>query len=91
MQKGDIVMADHPDSRSRQFVRSYGVVQEITKGGGVIIQMADGSLINQQFNSIAVYIQPPANWQELFEQQTVFSPQKKQMMARSAYTKQRLY
>lgn len=37
MQKGDMVMADHPDSRARSFVRSYGIVQEITKVDGVII------------------------------------------------------
>jgi hypothetical protein len=87
MQKGDIVMADHPDSRSRKFVRSYGIVQEITKSGGVVIQMADGSLINRQFNSIAVYIKPPPNWQELFEQQDVLSEEKQHMMGRSSNTK----
>ncbi|MGD9578968.1 MAG: hypothetical protein AB7Y74_12005 [Syntrophorhabdus sp.] len=87
MQKGDMVMADHPDSRCRNFIRSYGVVQEITKAGGVIIQMADGSLVNRNFNSIAVYIQPPSNWQELFEQQIVFSSQKTSMMTCSSFTK----
>lgn len=87
MQKGDMVMADHPDSRSRNFIRSYGIVQEITKADGVIIKMADGSLIKQQFNSIAVYIQPPSNWQELFTQQIVFYPPKQPMMANSSYTK----
>lgn len=74
MQKGDIVMADHPDSRSKQYIRLYGIVQEITKTGWVIIEMADGSMIKQPFNSIAVYIQPPSNWQELLlQQQIVFS------------------
>jgi hypothetical protein len=43
MLKGDIVMAYHPDSRARKFIRSYGIVKEITKAGKVIIQMADGS------------------------------------------------
>jgi hypothetical protein len=88
MQKGDMVMADHPDSRSRKFIRSYGIVQEITKAGGVIIKMADGSLINRRFNSIAVYVQPPSNWRDLFEQQVVVFPEQQQMMARSSNTKQ---
>lgn len=90
MQKGDMVMADHPDSRSRNFIRSYGIVQEITKADGVIIKMADGSLIKQQFNSIAVYIQPPSNWQELFKQQIVFYPPKQSMMGRSLSIKKRI-
>lgn len=89
MQKGDIVMAEHPDSRAKRFIRFYGIVHEFTKTGGVLIRMADGTLIDRQFNSIAVYIQPPSNWQELFEQQIVFSPQKKHMMTRRSYPKQR--
>lgn len=88
MQKGDNVMADHPDSRGREPVRFYGVVQEITKAGGVIIEMADGSVINRHENAIAVYIQPPANWPELFEQQIVASSSKQTMMVRRSYKKQ---
>jgi hypothetical protein len=89
MQKGDIVMADHPDSRSRNYIRIYGIVQEITKAGGVIIAMADGSLIKPPFNSIAVYIQPPSNWQELLNQQRIeFSPSNNQMIARTPNLKQ---
>ncbi|WP_136810089.1 hypothetical protein [Desulfosediminicola flagellatus] len=80
MEKGDIVIANQADSRSRDFVRSYGIVQEMTKSGNVIIKMADGSVIKRQFNSIAVYIQPPSNWQELFEQQQVVCSQPKQKM-----------
>lgn len=82
-------MANHPDSRSRVIIRSYGIVQEITKAGDVIIGMADGSLIKQPFNTIAVFIQPPSNWQELLEQQVVFIQPKNQMTARSPITKQR--
>lgn len=90
MQKGDSVMADHPDSRGGECVRFYGVVQEITKAGGVIIEMADGSLINRHVNAIAVYIQPPTNWQELFEQQIVFaSTRKRSMKARRTNKKHR--
>ena len=90
MQKGDIVMADHPDSRARKFIRSFGIVQEITKVGDVIIEMADGSLIKRKFQSIAVYIQPPSNWRELLtQQQIVFSQPGNQMMARGLYPKQR--
>jgi hypothetical protein len=89
MEKGDMVMADHPDSRSKNFVRSYGIVQEITQTGRVIIKMADGSLISRRYNSIAVYVQPPPNWQELFEQQVVFSPEKQQMMIRSSSARRR--
>ena len=83
MQKGDNVIADHPDSRSREFVRSYGIVHEMTKTGGVIIEMADGSLINRQIHSVAKYTQPPANWQRLFEQQQIIysQPGGQRMMA----------
>jgi len=89
MEKGDIVMTDHPDSRSRNLVRSFGIVQEITKVGDVIIELADGSLIKRKFQSIAVYIQPPSNWRELLtQQQIVFSQPKNQMMARGSYPKQ---
>ncbi len=83
-------MTDHPDSRSREFVRSYGIVHEITKAGGVIIQMADGSMIKREFNSVAVYTHPPSNWDELFKQQTIaFSQPNKQMMNRRSSQKKR--
>jgi len=88
MKKGDMVMANHPDNSSRELVRSFGIVQDITKVGDVIIEMADGSLIKRKYQSIAVYIQPPANWQELLaQQQIVFSQPMNQMMARSKYPK----
>ncbi len=77
MQKGDIVIADNPDSTSRNLTRSYGVVHEVRKAGIVIIEMADGSMIKRSFNSIAVYIQPPSNWQDLFQQQILFSQSSK--------------
>ena len=87
MQKGDVVIADNPGRRSREFVRSYGIVKEIRKKGGVIIEMADGSLIKRQINSIAVYIHPPSNWMELFKQQEIqFSQHTQHMMP---HTKQR--
>lgn len=83
MKRGDSVMTDHPDSRSREFVRSYGIVHKITKAGGIIIKMADGSMIKREFNSVAVYTHPPSNWAELFKQQTiVFHQPKQQMMTR---------
>lgn len=84
MQEGDVVIADNPARRSRKFVRSYGIVKEIRKSGGVIIEMADGSLIKRQLSSIAVYIQPPSNWQELLKQQEIeFSQKKTHMMPRA--------
>jgi hypothetical protein len=90
MQKGDMIMANQPDSKSREITRSFGIVQEIDDLGDVIIEMADGSLIKRKFQSIAVYIQPPSNWQELLTQQEiVFSRPMKQMMARSSYPKRR--
>lgn len=83
MKKGDSVIANHPESGSREFVRSYGIVQEMTKSGGVVIELADGSLINRQINSVAVYIQPPSNWLELFRQkQTVYSQPRHHMIVR---------
>jgi len=89
MKKGDSVMADHPDSRGRESVRFYGVVKEITKAGGVIIKTADGSLIDRHVNAIAVYIQPPPNWQELYEQQVVSSSRKQTMAVRRSYATHR--
>lgn len=88
MHKGDTVIADHPDSRSKKFIRSYGIVQEITKAGSVVIEMEDGSVITRGVNSIAVYIQPPSNWPELYEQQQVeFSQPKRPMMAHGSFTR----
>lgn len=90
MQKGDMIVADHPDSRSRELIRFFGIVQEITKLGDVIIEMADGSLIKRNIQSIAVYIQPPQNWRELLaKQEIVFSQPMNRMMARSRYPKRR--
>lgn len=88
MFKGDYVVAVHPDSRSNKLIRSYGIVQEITETG-VIIKMADGSLIKRQFNSIAVYVQPPSNWQDLYEEQQIeFFQSKHPMMSRGSYSRQ---
>jgi hypothetical protein len=88
MQKGDNVMVNHPESHSREFVRSYGIIHEITKAGGVIIEMADGSLIKPHFSSVAVYVHPPENWDELFQQQQIiFSQPKPRMMSRTSSLK----
>lgn len=90
MKIGDMIMTDHPDSRSRGLIRSFGIVKEIPKVGDVIIEMADGSLIKRKFQSIAVYIQPPSNWPELLTQKQVMFPQQRnQMMARGSFTKKR--
>ena len=68
MKKGDSVITDSPDSTSGGLIRSYGLVYAFTKAG-VVIELADGSMITRQRSSIAVYIQPPKNWQELYRQQ----------------------
>ncbi|WP_163339810.1 hypothetical protein [Desulfopila sp. IMCC35008] len=90
MKKGDSVIANHPESGSREFVRSYGIVQEMTKSGGVIIKLADGSLIKRQINSVAVYIQPPSNWFELFRQKQTVYPQPRKNMTTRRSTPQKL-
>lgn len=77
MRKGDIVIADYPKRRSRQVSRFYGVVVDIVEGGNVIIELSDGSVIKRQSNSVAVYIQPPVDWQHLFSQRNVVLSQKK--------------
>ncbi len=88
MHKGDSVIAVHPDSRPNKIIRSYGVVQDITDSG-VIIRLADGTLINRQYSSIAVYIQPPSNWQDLYREQKIEFPQSKHPMIRKGtYPKQ---
>lgn len=87
MQKGDYVIANHPDSMSKKLIRSYGIVQKISTAG-VVIKMADGSLILRPFNTVAVYTQPPANWQDLYEEQQVeFFQSKHPMIRKGSYSK----
>lgn len=74
MHKGDIVIADHPERKSRKVKRFYGVVREITPGGNILIELADGSMIKRASNSVAVYIQPPPNWKQLYKQKKVAVP-----------------
>lgn len=78
MQIGDFVMTDHPASTPREVVRTYGIVQKMSKKDGVTIEMADGSRIRRRFNAIAVYVQPPANWDELYEKQQIVLCKRKQ-------------
>lgn len=78
MRKGDLVIADHPESNSSILTRSYGIVREITAEDSVKIELADGSVIKRQRNSVAVYTHPPSNWQELFKQQKTLYPQARQ-------------
>ena len=78
MHKGDMIIADHPESASSTLTRIYGIVLEVTKTGSVIIELADGSVIRRRSNSVAVYVQPPSNWQELFEQQEVLFSRSRQ-------------
>jgi len=76
--KGDVVITDHSDSRSNRLIRCYGIVQKITDNGRVIIEMADGSMIKREYEAIAVFVKPPANWKELYRQQQIEFPQPKQ-------------
>lgn len=78
MRKGDLVIADDPESESTEHTRFYGIVIDVTRRGRVSIELADGSVITRQPNSIATYVHPPSNWQELFERQEVLSPQPRQ-------------
>ena len=71
MQKGDLVIADHPESESTVLTRFYGIVLETTETGSVKIELADGSVIKRKCNSVAVYLRPPSNWQELFKRQEI--------------------
>ncbi len=89
MHKGDIVIADHPDSTDSGLTRSYGIVHKVTKQGMVTIEMADGSRIERRINSIAVYIKPPANWQELYDRKVVSCQRKRRMLFGSANGKAR--
>jgi hypothetical protein len=85
MRKGDVVIADNPESSSSRLTRSFGTVLEITQGGSVLIELADGSVIKRQGNSVAVYIQRPANWQELYTQQEIdFFHHRQAMFANSS-------
>jgi len=71
MVKGDIVIVDNPESKSSKLTRFYGIVLEVTRKDSVLIELADGSVINRQGSSVAVFVQPPSNWQELYEQKEV--------------------
>jgi len=89
MQKGDLVIADNPERSSSILTRFYGIVREITATGNVKIELADGSVIKRQCNSVAVYIHPPSNWQELFErQEALFSHPRSPMFTPSSRTTQ---
>ncbi len=88
MRKGDLVIADHPESESSILTRFYGIVLEISQAGRVIIELADGSVIERQTNSIAVYVHPPSNWQELFKRQEVlFNRARQPLMGRNSKKK----
>jgi len=89
MHIGDNVITDHPDSRSNRIIRSYGIVEDVTKAGSVTIKMADGSIIIRPLSSIAVYIKPPLDWQELYQQQDVLSQPKRQMFFGGSRPKQK--
>ena len=85
MRKGDLVIADHPESESSILTRFYGIVLDISQAGRVIIELADGSVIERQTNSIAVYVHPPSNWQELFKRQEVlFNRARQPLMGRNS-------
>lgn len=89
MRKGDIVIADYPKRRSCKVSRFYGVVVDLVEDGNVIIELSDGSVIKRQSNSIAVYVQPPENWQHLFTQRNIVLSQKKTFSAMRAAQKNR--
>ena len=85
MRKGDLVIADHPESESSILTRFYGIVVEISQTGSVVIELADGSMIERKRNSIAVYVHPPSNWRELFERQEVlFNRSRQPLMGRNS-------
>ena len=69
MQEGDLVIADDPESGSGVLSRIYGIILEMTGRDSVLIQLSDGTVIKRQRNSVAVYVQPPSNWKDLFTQQ----------------------
>ena len=48
--KGDIVIAENPNSKSNRLVRSYHIVHEVTKAGSVIIKMAADTMVKRQFS-----------------------------------------
>jgi hypothetical protein len=88
MHIGDMIIADHPESESSILTRIYGIVLEITKTGSVVIELADGSVVRRRSNSVAVFVQPPLNWQELYKQQEViFSRPRQAMFGRSSKSK----
>jgi len=71
MHKGDKVIVDHPERDTNALIRTYGVVLETTEVGNVLIELADGSVIKRTDSSVAVYIQSPENWQELYAKQKI--------------------
>ena len=90
MQIGDPVLTDHPERRSRQFIRSFGIVRRIARNKDIIVELADGSVMRRSPNSVAVFVQPPANWRELFDRKhVVFSHPGQQIMNGRNSRKQR--
>jgi len=85
MHKGDKVIVDHPERDTTALVRTYGIVLDATEAGKVVIELADGSVIKRADSSVAVYIQSPMNWQELFDKQriTFSQPRKSFITSRS--------
>jgi hypothetical protein len=80
MREGDLVIADDPEGGSGGLTRFYGIILEMTGGDSVLIQLSDGSVIRRQRNSVAVYVQPPSNWQDLFQRQEVLFENPKQAL-----------
>ena len=90
MHKGDKVIVDHPERHTKALIRTYGVVLDIPEAGKVLIELADGSVIKRFDSSVAVYIQSPMNWQELFDKQRItFSQPIKSFMTSSSKASQR--
>ena len=80
MREGDLVIADDPEGGSGVLTRFYGIILEMTGGDSVLIKLSDGSVIRRQRNSVAVYVQPPSNWQDLFNRQEVLFENPKQAL-----------
>lgn len=65
---GDCVVAVG-DCETKLIVhRVYGVVTDPGNNGGrVYIRLADGRSITREPRNVAVYSQPPQNWDELYQ------------------------
>lgn len=72
MMAGQACMADGNCASGKIVHRIYGTILDPgTNGGMAKIQFDDGTVVSREKRNIAVFIQAPANWVQLYERQEI--------------------